>query len=54
MEFFLGLKNKGNRFLGLAFATTSLADKYETESATLTGGSGIVNSNDVSGTGYTT
>ena len=39
-------------FLGLAFATATLAAKYEAESATLTGGSGIVNSNDVSGTGY--
>jgi hypothetical protein len=54
MEFFLGLKTKKIAFLGLAFATTSLADKYEVESATLTGGSGFVNSNDVSGTGYTT
>ena len=39
-------------FLGLVLASATFATKYEAESATLTGGSGIVNSASVSGTGY--
>ncbi len=39
-------------FLGLVLASSTFATKYEAESATLTGGSGIVNSASVSGTGY--
>ena len=39
-------------FLGLVLASATFATKYEAESATLTGGSGIVNSTSVSGTGY--
>ena len=38
--------------LGLAFASATLADKYEAESATLTGGAENVNSAGVSGSGY--
>ena len=39
-------------FLGLVLASATFATKYEAESATLTGGSGIVNSASVSGMGY--
>ncbi|WP_304038954.1 glycosyl hydrolase [Fibrobacter succinogenes] len=39
-------------FLSLVLASATFATKYEAESATLTGGSGIVNSAGVSGTGY--
>ena len=39
-------------FLGLVLASATFATKYEAESARLTGGSGIVNSASVSGTGY--